>query len=282
MIQSSARQRLGGLRVTAAGIMALGAALSVARAASLKPEAAKAWDDYVADASGVVQEPANPSACFLRMDTTPAVAAKVHRGQIVVSPVGAHIPKKVPSGLIHHWIGTAFLANTTIKDVLAIVRDYPKYMVVYAPHVLESKVISTGETVDLFSIVLMNKSVLSKTALDCDYETSFVRVDDQRMYSITRAKRIQEIADYGTAKQHTFAEGEGTGLMWRLYSVSRFEERDGGLYIETEAMALSRDIPPLLRLVVEPIVRRVSRESLEIALRQTANAARVSAGAPAA
>ena len=44
-------------------------------------------------------------------------------------------------------------------------------------------------------------------------------------------------------------------------------------------MALSRDIPSALRLVVEPIVRRVSREALETALRQTANAARSSGAA---
>jgi hypothetical protein len=265
--------------VTAAYLVSLGVALSVAQAASLKPEAAKAWEDYVERASGGIQERANASTGFLQIDATPAVAAKVHRGQIVVSPAAAHIPKKVPSGLIHDWIGTVFLANTTIKDVVAFVRDYPKYAEIYAPHVLESRVISTGETVDLFSIVLMNRSVLSKTALDCDYETTFVRVDGRRMYSITQAKRIQEIADYGTAKQHTLPEGEGTGLIWRLFSVSRFEEREDGLYIETEAMALSRDIPSALRLVVEPIVRRVSREALETALRQTANAAHAAGAA---
>ncbi len=265
----------------AARIVALGVALSVAQAASLKPEAAKAWEDYVESANGGVQDRVNAPARFLQIDATPAMAEKVRRGQIVVSPAAARIPKKVPSGLIHDWIGTAFLANTTIKDVMGIVRDYPKYTEVYAPHVLESRVLSAGETVDLFSVVLINKSVLSKTALDCDYETTFVRVDERRMYSITRAKRIQEIADYGTPKQRTLPEGEGTGLIWRLYSVSRFEEGEDGLYIETEAMALSRDIPSALRLLVEPIVRRVSREALETALRQTANAAR-SSGAAAA
>lgn len=265
----------------AAWIVLLGAALSVAQGASLKPEAVKAWDDYVESTSGSVRERANARADFLQIEATPAVAEKVHRGQIVVSPAAAHIPKKVPSGLIHDWIGSAFLANTKIKDVEAVVRNYPKYTEVYAPHVLESRVISTGESADLFSVVLVNKSVLSKTALDCDYETTYVRVDDRRMYSITQAKRIQEIADYGTAKQHKLPEGEGTGLIWRLYSVSRFEEREDGLYIETEAMALSRDIPSALRLLVEPIVRRVSREALETALRQTANAAHA-AGAAAA
>jgi len=265
--------------VTVARIVALGVALSVAQAASLKPEAAKAWQDYVESANVGLRERANPPAAFLQIDATPAIAAKVHSGQIIVSPAAAHIPKKVPSGLIHDWIGTAFLAKTTINDVMAILRDYPKYTEVYTPHVLESKVISTGETVDRFSVVLINKSVLSKTALDCDYETTYVRVDGRRMYSITQARRIQEIADYGTARQHTLPEGEGSGLIWRLYSVSRFEEREDGLYIETEAMALSRDIPSALRLLVEPIVRRVSREALETALRQTANAARASGAA---
>jgi hypothetical protein len=267
------------VRGIAACIVALGAALPVAQAASLKPEAVKAWEDYIESAGGGIRERANAPTGFLQIDATPAVAGRVREGQIVVLPAAPHIPKKVPSGLIHDWIGTAFLANKTIKDVVSIVRDYPKYTEVYAPHVLESRVISTGDTVDLFSVVLTNKSVLSKTALDCDYETTFIRVGDHRMYSITQAKRIQEIVDYGTLKQHTLPEAEGSGLIWRLYSVSRFEERDDGLFIETEAMALSRDIPFALRFVVEPIVRRVSREALETALRQTASAARASQAA---
>jgi hypothetical protein len=268
--------------VKAACVVSLGVALSVAHAATLRPEALKAWEDYVENASGVIRERANAPSDFLRIDATPAVAAKVHNGRIVVSPAAAHIPKKVPSGLIHHWVGAAFLPSKTIKDVAAVIRDYPRYAEVYAPHVQEPRVISTSENVDLFSAILMNRSVLSKTALDCDYETTFVRVGDRRMYSITQSKRIQEIADYGTAKQHMLPEGEGTGLIWRLYSVSRFEEREDGLYIETEAMALTRDIPSALRLVVEPIVRRVSREALETALRQTANAARAAGAAATA
>jgi hypothetical protein len=33
------------------------------------------------------------------------------------------------------------------------------------------------------------------------------------------------------------------GLIWRLYSVVRLEERDGGGYMDVEVVALSRDIP---------------------------------------
>jgi hypothetical protein len=46
------------------------------------------------------------------------------------------------------------------------------------------------------------------------------------------------------------------------------------VYIELEAIALSRDIPAALRWAVEPIVRRVSRSSLDTSLQQTKDAVR--------
>jgi hypothetical protein len=46
------------------------------------------------------------------------------------------------------------------------------------------------------------------------------------------------------------------------------EERDGGVYADLEAIALSRDIPAAARLFVTPIVRRVSKESLATSLHQ--------------
>ena len=54
----------------------------------------------------------------------------------------------------------------------------------------------------------------------------------------------------------------------------RLEENDGGVYVEIEAVALSRDIPPALRFLVDPIVRRVSRSALLTSLEQTENAVR--------
>jgi hypothetical protein len=70
------------------------------------------------------------------------------------------------------------------------------------------------------------------------------------------------------------AFGEGRGIIWRLFSVTRYAERDGGVYVEFEAIGLSRDIPASLRWIVEPIVRRTSRASLSTSLRQTETAVR--------
>jgi hypothetical protein len=47
---------------------------------------------------------------------------------------------------------------------------------------------------------------------------------------------------------------------------------DGGVYIELEAIALSRDIPFSLRWLIDPIFRRISRSSLVISLQQTEDA----------
>jgi len=55
-------------------------------------------------------------------------------------------------------------------------------------------------------------------------------------------------------------------------SFARFEEKDGGSYVEVEPIALSRDIPSPVRWLVTPIVVRASRDALTNSLQQTRNA----------
>jgi len=243
-------------------------------AASLEPATLKAWEEYVESANGRMDQRLSPGNVFLWVDEEPAQLAKVRAGEMVVSPVGPQNPKKVPSGLIHDWVGAAFIANVTLPDVLQVVRDYGRYKEIYLPTVIDSRVTDTGETKDRFSMLLIHKSSFLKTALDADYETCYVHVDDRRLYSISRATRMQEVAEYGTPTQRTLPEGEGKGIIWRLFSITRYAERDGGVYIEFEAIGLSRDVPASLRWIVEPIVRRTSRASLSTSLRQTETAVR--------
>ena len=241
-------------------------------AASLEPITLKAWEEYVQSANARMEQRLSPGKTFLWVDEAPDRLARVRAGEVVVSPVGTQNPKRVPSGLIHDWIGAAFIADATLTDVLQVVRDYAKYKELYKPTVADSKVIAAGQAKDLFSMRLLYKSVFLKTALDTDYESGYVQVDDRRGYSISRATRIQEIEEYGAPTQHALQEGEGTGVIWRLFSIARYVERDGGVYIELEAIGLSRDIPASLRWIVEPIVRRVSQGSLSTSLQQTENA----------
>lgn len=251
--------------------------LASANAASLDAITAQAWDEYVQSAAQQMQQRLAPGGSFLWVDETPERLARVRAGEIVVSPMGRRNPNKVPSGLIHHWIGAVFIQNASINDVLQVVRNYTRYKDVYQPSVVDSNVIAKGEDTDRYFMLLMNKALLLKTAFSADYETCYVRVDDRRVYSIARSTRIQEIENYGSPAERLLPEGQGRGIMWRLSGITRYLERDGGVYIEFEAIGLSRDIPASIRWFVEPMVRRVSRSSLTTSLEETGRAVRTRA-----
>jgi hypothetical protein len=240
-------------------------------AASLKLDTVEAWDRYIDAVNVRTRDRGKPGRAFLWMDEAPDRAAKVRQGKAVVSKVEAPTPA-VPSGLIHDWIGVTFIANTTMDKVLPVVRDYGRYKDYYRPAVIDSKPIALGDTEDRFSMVLSNKALFHSIALESDYKSTRVELDRCRSYTIAQTTRTQEIVDYGAAGQHALPDGEGTGLIWRLFAVTRFEERDGGVYVEVEAIALSRDIPATLRWLVDPIVQRVAKASLTESLEQTRTA----------
>jgi len=238
-------------------------------AATLKPETKAAWDAYLQAATATMQARLQPGAHFLWLDDEPDRAEHVRTKGPYIGPVSRQIPQKVPSGLIHDWLGAGFVPNAKIEDILRIVRDYDRYKEIYQPGVIDSISHGSDGVKDLFSLRLVNRTVVAKTALDTDCEASYIRVDDHRWYSISNTTHIQEVDKFGTSEQRTLPEDEGTGLIWRLSSITRLEERDGGVYAELEAIALSRDIPAAFRLFVTPIVRRVSRDSLATSLHQT-------------
>ena len=236
---------------------------------TLKPETVAAWDSYLAAAHAAMQARLQPGAHFLWLDEQPDRAEHVRTQGPYILPADPHIPKKVPSGLIHDWLGAGFLPNVTIEEVLRVVRDYDRYKEVYRPGVIGSISHGTDGVRDLFFLRFANRSVVAKVALDTEEEASYFRVDDHRWYAVSNTLHIREVDHPGTPEERTLPEDTGTGLIWRLSSITRLEERDGGVYGELEAFALSRDIPAALRLFVTPIVRRVSRDSLATSLRQT-------------
>ena len=137
---------------------------------------------------------------------------------------------------------------------------------------MASKTLAREASDDTFSMLLMNRALFQRHALAAHYQATNVRLGERRFYSVTRTTRVQEIEDYGQPSEHRFAEGEGSGYVWKLLSIVRMEERPEGLYFELEAIALSRDIPSALHVAVDPIVRRVSRNSLRISVQQTGEA----------
>jgi hypothetical protein len=246
---------------------------TAAQAATLALETKAAWDEYLRKADADLRERTRAGGSFLWSRENTESDARVRRGEIVVAPAPGQNPKRVAGGLIHHWMGAMFVPGLRLGNVLQITRDYDRYKEFYRPFVIDSKSVECNDVEDRFSIRLMNKALYLKMAVDADYHSKTVRLDERRLYSVSKSTRVQEIEEYGQPGERRIPEGEGGGYIWSLCSISRLEERDGGVYVEVEALALSRDIPAMLRLMMEPVVRRMSRNSLATALRQTEEAA---------
>jgi hypothetical protein len=239
---------------------------------TLDTSTSKAWKEQVERTERLMAQRLLPGRPFLWVDEDPSRLARVRAGETVVSPVGEESPSRIHGGMIHDWVGAIFIPNATLSRVLQVVRSYDAYKEVYTPSVKDSKAIAIGANQDRFSLLLFNRSFFSKTAFDAEYETQYFDLDNQRGYSTSRTTRIQEVASFGESNQHELQEGEGTGIIWQLFTVSRYAERDGGVYLEIEALGLSRDVPVSVRWLVLPIIRRVSREALSLTLEQTVGA----------
>jgi len=245
--------------------------------AELKEETLKTWDAYTQTVNSQMRGRLQGS--FLWVDEEPDRGDSVRAGKIVVSSVGEKNPKPVPSGLIHDWIGAAFIPDARLGDVLSAVRDYAHYKEFYKPTVVDSKPLGTDGGCDKYSMRVVNTETVAETALDSEYRACYHQLDERRWYSIAQTTRVQEIRRYGRPGEQELVPDQGSGYIWRLYSIARFEERDGGVYVELEAIALSRDIPVSVRWLVNPIVRSISKNSMLVSLQQMEEAVHSTPGA---
>jgi hypothetical protein len=118
----------------------------------------------------------------------------------------------------------------------------------------------------------LKKSLFVTAVMDADYKAYYLRRNEKSRYGFVWSTRIQDIVNYGQPMERKLTPGTGSGFIWRLFSISRFEERDGGVFVELEAMALSRCVPACLGWLVNPVVKRLSQSALITSLSQTRDA----------
>jgi hypothetical protein len=82
------------------------------------------------------------------------------------------------------------------------------------------------------------------------------------------------VENAGSPKEKVLPPDTGHGFLWRLSSYWRFQEREGGVYVECRAISLTRDVPFGLGWVIEPIIQNLPRESLINTLEATRRALR--------
>jgi hypothetical protein len=91
------------------------------------------------------------------------------------------------------------------------------------------------------------------------FEISYQYLGGGRAASHARATRLAEVAEAGKADEHELPPGESHGLLWALNDYWRFEERDGGVYVQLESVELSRSVPSVVAWLVNPLIKTVPR-----------------------
>ena len=252
------------------------------RGAELKPETMQAWNQYVRSADSHMRERLDPGHQFLWTDESPDRSARLRRGEILIAPMTGPGTRRVPDGLIHHWVGALFIPDSTLESVLSVAHDYDHYKEMFRPKVVDSKLLACKDGQQKYSVLWLNNVLFVNAALRSQYEARDFPVDQRRWYNIAHVTSAQEIESYGEKAERALPPGQGNGFIWRLQSIARYEERDGGVYVELEAIGLTRDIPVSLRWVTNPLVARLSRSALATSLRQTREGVAASAREPRA
>jgi hypothetical protein len=235
----------------------------------LKPRTVEAFDKYMQAAQARFDASLRAGA-FLWVDASPERRRAVREGKILAEPTNQTGDIEIPDGLIHDWTGAVFVPGATLAGALRMVEDYGNHKNIYRPEVIDSRVLSrNGDDFHIF-LRLVKKQILTVT-LDTEHDVHYGRLDGARAYSKSFTTRISQVDDPGP-NERDLPPGNDHGFLWRLDSFWKFEERDGGVYLECQAISLSRDVPVGLGWLINPIVRSLPRESLTNTLRETRQA----------
>jgi hypothetical protein len=235
-------------------------------AAEPKQETLRAWDEYIQIVNQNVARSASGSSQFLRTDESQDMTRRLQQNEVVVTN---NDPGKVPQGMIHDWVGAVVVPNVTLDQALSVVEDYDHYREFYQPLIRECTTLARDGDRVTVNVVATQKAFSVTAVVKTEEQVQVVRLGPKKAYIVSSAVRIQEIADYGRPTEHPFPESRRPGYVWREVTVQRFEERDGGVYVELETIVLSRGIPPGLRWLIKPLVDELPRKLMLDTLNDT-------------
>jgi len=252
---------------------------SPASATELKPEAAQGFDQYVRLTEMRMDGELAPGGVFLWVDglaepRRSEADARLLRGEVISARLQTPDPSghsSTPGALIHHWVGTVFIPGASLAQVLAVVQDYDRHSEYYKPEVVQSKKVE--QSGDDFKVhYRLKKKKVVTIILDADYQVHRHFLDATHAYSNSYSTRIAQVENAGQADEHELPPGKDGGYMWRLNSYWRYFDSGRGVYVQCEAISLTRDIPTGLNWLIAPFIESIPKESLEFTLQSTRSA----------
>ena len=250
-------------------------------AADLRPKTLKAFNDYIALAEQRMKLDESHPNDFLYIESLPksqfeSILSTIEHGGVYVQPVRTLDAKgdsvDVPDGMIHHWVGDAFIPGKSIASALDVLRDYNNFKNIYKPEIIASRLVRRDGEADYKVYLRLQKKSIVTVTLDTWYDIHFTPMGKDAGLSRSVSTRIQQVEDVGTPNEHLDPVGHDSGYLWRINSYWRYQQRDNGVIIEWESIALSRDVPFLVAWFVNPLIRNIARGAVQDMLTATRKA----------
>ncbi len=264
----------------------LGILPTIAAAHEPKPETLAAFNRY-RDQTEARMDTDLRADHFLYFERYPesrrqSIAEQLRRGEFYLEPLRTLDDDhkfSVPAGIIHHWLGIAFIPRATVEQTKSVLDDYAHHNQIYFPDVRQSKLLSrNGDNREVFL------QFYSRTMVTAVFNVNMT--SDTTDYSATRtavracSTRIADVEDYGKPDEHELRPADSHGYLWQLCTWWHIEEKDGGTYIQVEAIELSRTVPFGFGWLINPLIHNVPRTFLSHLLNATRKAVTAKSAAP--
>jgi hypothetical protein len=265
---------LKALAVLSAILIICSGAATPAKAAELRPETVRAWNDYIASREKQIATELKSPKGFLAMDFQDQREAAVERravlaGEVSVkrmNPAGGKSDLQIPGGTIHHWRGVVFIPDVSWEFAMHRIR-HPELETEMQEDVLESRVLERTSPDQYRLFLKLKRTQIITVVYNTEHLARFSKHGDDKHTSSSVSVKIAEVEQSGGVEREK-PEGNDSGFLWRMNSYWRYQKVPGGMMVECETITLSRSIPFLLEGLARPIINNVAGESMERTLRE--------------
>jgi hypothetical protein len=207
-------------------------------------------------------------------ETRKQAYADLRRGEVQLTRhttpgPGREIP--CPDCMIHHWEGVVFVAGARLDEVLQVLEDYNHHAEYYSPDVVVARIDERDG--DHFKVFLrFRRQKVIAVVLNTEHEITYYRDSALRAHSRSSATHIAEVENPGKPNEREKSREDDEGFLWGMETWWRMEEKDNGVYVQSEVVSLSRNVPAGLGWMIGPFVTAVPKESLTFTLEATRKA----------
>ncbi|MDQ1472705.1 MAG: hypothetical protein QOJ99_4185 [Bryobacterales bacterium] len=152
------------------------------------------------------------------------------------------------NGSVHHFSGSIHVNGANIDSVRKVMQDYSHYVEIFKPDLGSAsgtrEADSTPEDEHFKAkLMLVQTTLWMSVTYDTLYDTHYRRTGKDRWTSRSVALNIKEARDPKNPAAGYLPEGDDHGFLWKTNTYWLARERNGGLDLQADSIALSRPNP---------------------------------------